>query len=439
MYPAPETAQLGNGLRLFVISRPAGVVSLSVVVREGSGRLPLGQSGLAALTTHMLTEGTRAKSTTELAEAAEALGAELDSSTERDQASVSLTVLRTDLEAGLGLLGEVVRTPAFAAAELERVRAQWRDDLIAERQSPARTASLVGLRLLLGPALGAPVDGSLPDVERVRVEDLVAHYRRAFTPDEAAVVVVGDVRLADVEPLVNKVFGDWPKPARAEPRAEPRPAPLGAHRIVIVDRPGAAQSALFVAQRWPNRRAPGHEVREVLATVLGGMFTSRLNLNLREEHAYTYGVGAHAIATRQWGALVISSSVSTKHTAAAIDQILLELRAARDPGLGRPFSLEEIERAKAALASSVGARLESVDQVADDTAKLFSEGLPIDYYASYGVTMRAITRDLVAAEALERLSAEELLVVVVGARAKIEAKLRKRFAQVEIADPGLLQ
>jgi zinc protease len=438
VYPPPETARLANGLSLYVVRRPAGVVSLSVVVRAGSGDLPAGQSGLAALTTRMLTEGTRKKSSRQLAEAAEALGTELDTSTGRDQALVNLTVLRSDLETGLRLLAEVVETPAFLSTEFDRVRKEWQDHLVQERQNPERLASLGGLRLLLGEALGAPVSGSLPDVGRLRVEDLVRLHQRVFAPDLAAVVVVGDAGIPDVEPLCRELFGDW---RSRRPRSDPRP--LGAshreRRVVIVDRPDAVQSVLWVALPWPERAAAGHEVRELLATVLGGMFTSRLNLNLREEHAYTYGVGARAIATLRWGALVISTSVKTEHTAAALEQIVLELKAAHDPSRGRPFTLEETERAKATLVASLGESLQAVDSVAGDTATLFSERLPADYYARYGQTIRAITRDALAAEARERLDPDHLTVVVVGARSQIEPSLRKLFPNLEEAKGNLLE
>jgi zinc protease len=439
VYPAPETARLSNGLSLYVVRRPAGVVSLSTIVREGSSLLPPGQSGLAALTTRMLTEGTRAKSSRQLAEAAESLGTELDSSTGRDQAGVSLTVLRADLGAGLRLLGEVVRTPAFLPTEFARVGTEWQDHLVAERQNPERLASLVGLRVLLGSGLGAPVSGSVPDVERMRIADLVRFYQRAFTPEKAAVVVVGDASLSDVEPLVKESFGDWKNPPRALPAPAPVPLPLREQRVVFVDRPGAVQSVLWLAEPWPERAAAGHEVREVLATVLGGMFTSRLNLNLREEHAYTYGVGARTVATRLWGALVISTSVKAEHTAAAVEQILLELRAAQDPSRGRPFTVEEAERAKATLVSSLSESLEAVNRVAGDTATLFSEKLPDDYYARYGAIIRAITRDALAAEARERLHPERLLLVVVGDRSQVDVPLRKLFARVEEAKGSLLE
>jgi zinc protease len=430
-------ARLANGLSLYVLRRPAGVVSLSVIVREGSSLLPPGQSGLAALTTRMLTEGTRTKSSRQLAEAAEALGTELQSSTGRDQAGVSLTVLRADLGAGLRLLGEVVRTPAFLPTEFGRVRAEWQDHLVAERQNPERLASLIGLRLLLGPGLGAPVSGSVPDVQRMQIAALVRFYQTAFAPDKAAIVAVGDVGLADVEPLVKEVFGDWKSAPRTRPGPLPAPPPLGERRVVFVDRPGAVQSVLWLAEPWPERAAPGYEVREALATVLGGMFTSRLNHNLREDHAYTYGAGARVVATRLWGALVISTSVKAEHTAAAIEQILLELKAAQDPSRGRPLTPEEVERAKATLVSSLGENLEAVERVAGDAATLFSQQLPADYYARYGATVQAITRDGLAAEARERLDPERLLLVVVGDRSQVEGPLRKLFRRVEEADGRL--
>jgi zinc protease len=401
--------------------------------------MPTGKSGLSALMTRMLSEGTRQKSSLQVAEAAEALGSDLGCGTGRDQAEVNLTVLPGDLEQGLTLLAEVVRFPAFAAAEFQRVRAEWIDRLVAERQNPEQLAILAGLRRLLGPRLGAPVNGALPEVEALQRHELAAMHARVFEPSRLALIVVGNVGFDQVAPLVRRLFGEWKPRVEAEPASStPIPAPTE-QRIVILDRPGAVQSVLLVAKPWPVRSAAGHEVREVLATILGGMFTSRLNRNLREQHAYTYGAGARAIATRFWGALLVSTSVKTEHTAPALEQTLLELSRAHDPGQGHPLTEQEVERAKAALVSSLGASLESVERIAEDMVLLFSQDLPLDYYANYAGALSAITRRAVEKEAEERLSPEQLLVVVVGDMSRIESPLRGLFGRVELAEPELIR
>ena len=179
-YPVPDVQRLDNGLSLWVVRRPAEVVSLSLVVRHGAGAVPKGKSGLAALTARMLTEGTTGRTASALAEAAESLGSSVEHDAGRDYSTVALTTLRADVEEGLSLLAEVVQKPAFSPKELERVRQEWLDGLTAERQAPERLASLAGLRLLLGEPHGAPVGGSVPDVKRLTAKDLAQFHAAHF-------------------------------------------------------------------------------------------------------------------------------------------------------------------------------------------------------------------------------------------------------------------
>jgi zinc protease len=192
-YPDPVRSQLPNGMTLLVVQRPAPVVALAVVARSGAGAVPAGKSGLAALTARMMTEATRHRASLALAEAAESLGSSLEHDAGRDSMRVGLTVLRADLEPALDLLSEVVREPAFDAKDLDRVRAEWISGLVAERQNPARMASLIGLRALLGDPHGAPVRGTVGDVQKLRPLDLRRFHGAAFVPKNAALVVVGDV------------------------------------------------------------------------------------------------------------------------------------------------------------------------------------------------------------------------------------------------------
>jgi zinc protease len=209
-------------------------------------------------------------------------------------------------------------------------------------------------------------------------------------------------------------------------------------RVVLVDRPGSVQSAIFCAQPFPRRDAPGHEARQVLSGVVGGLFTSRLNQNLREKNAFTYGARSQAIATRDWGAFVVSTSVETNVTGPALAEIFAELGAAKDPGKGRPIADEETARAKADLVSSLGAHLEHVDRVAGDMTTLFGLRLPPDYLSGFPATVAAVDTASVQAQAAQGLSPEKLIVVVVGDAQAIEPALSKLPVQVERAPEALI-
>jgi zinc protease len=438
-YPPAEVHALHNGLQVLLVPQRSGVVAISVVTQDGASSLPVGKSGLAALTTRMLTEGSRQHSWLEIAEAAESLGSVLDSDAARDYCRVGLLVLRSDVEAGLALLGEVVREPAFSEAEFERVRGEWLDSLRAERQQPLRLASLAGLRLLLGAPHGAPVRGSVPDVRALTTRDLRAFHRRVFTPPRAALVVAGQVSWHEVEPLIERHFGAWRDSATHLDPPPVRLTPPKQTQIALVDRPGAVQSALFVAQLFPPRGAPGHEARQLLSSLLGELFTSRLNANLREKHGFTYGAHSRAIATRYWGAFVVTTMAATNVTAAALEQIELELEYAKAPGRGHPITLEEVQRARADAIYSLGAHLQSVTMLGLDATDLFSYGLEPTYYAGFPERVAALTPAEVQAEATRGLNPIGLQVVVVGDRSEIEAELRRDGVTVETAPPALLE
>jgi zinc protease len=436
-YPLPEHAKLDNGLAVYVVRRPGGVVDLALVSRHGAASVPKGKSGLAALTARMLTEGTKTKTSLELAEATESLGSTLDGDAGRDYTKVELGTLREDLGRGLELLAEVVKTPAFRREELERVRGEWLDGLVAERQQPARIAGLVGLRVLLGEEQGAPVAGSVPDVKRLTVADLIDFHRRAFAPSALALIVAGDTTLAEVRPHAERLFGTWKAPGAAEPKAPVLPAPAGT-RVIVVDRPGAVQTALFAAQPFPKRSDPGYEARLILSEVVGGLFTSRINQNLREKHAYTYGARSQAIATRSFGAFVVTTSVKTQVTAEALSEMITELKAARDPALGRPLAEDELGRARADLVNSVGAHLEHNSRVADDLMTMYVYDLAPDYYSKYSSLIAGVDRGEVTRQAAA-LAPDQLLVIAVGDRSVIEGPLRAKGFRVESADPRTLE
>jgi zinc protease len=435
-YPPVQFDKLPNGLSLYVVHKPAGVVSLSVVARGGASRLPAGKSGLAAFTARMMTEGTKKKSALQLAEGAESVGTAIEESAGRDFVRLGMTSLREDLKPALTLLSEVVREPAFAPAEIERVRHEWLDSVEAERQSPQRLASLVGLRLLLGTTVGAPVNGSRHDVEKLSRDDLLRFYGENFVPENVALVVVGDVTMEDVRPIAAELVGTWKgRPSKFD-AATPSGAVPDGKKVFFVDRPGAVQSALFVAQQFPKRSEPGHEAREVLNTLLGGIFTSRLNMNLREEHAYTYGATSLDMATRDWGAFAVMTQVRTDVTGAALVEALAEVKRARDPGLGRPIADTEVDVARADLEQHLGATLVRTDDVGERVEQLFVHDLPIDYLQKYPTILDSVT-PTTAAVVAQKLDPDRSVIVVVGDKAAVSAQLASRGFTVEAAPEAL--
>ncbi len=204
-----------------------------------------------------------------------------------------MTVLPADFAAALKLLAEVVTEPAFSTQDFDRVKNEWLDAVRAERQDPQRLAAVTAFRALNGPIFGAPVNGTLADLRRLAVGDLRDFHARAYTPDNSALIVVGSLDAAGIKAEVEQKLGAWRGKNRIVQVAAPPRAPA-VQRVLYVDRPDAVQTAISAVQSFPVRSEPGYEAREIVVTTLGGLFTSRLNTNLREQHAFTYGAFAHS-------------------------------------------------------------------------------------------------------------------------------------------------
>lgn len=435
-YPSAEVSRLPNGVELYLVRRRAGTIALSVVSRAGGSSCKPGQSGLAALTLRMMTEATKSKSALALAEATESLGASLDFDTGRDGSSVSIEVLPADADAGLKLLTEVVLEPRFLPDDVARVKKQWLDSLVGERQEPTRLSSLAGMRALVGATAGAPVRGSIPDVQKLTAPDLVRFHRQQYVAGNLAVVAVGDLDMQRLTALASASLGKLPKATPPPSPALDLPPPPAATSVWVVDRPGSVQTALFVGQPFPERAASGYEAREVMNNLLGGLFTSRLNQNLREKHAYTYGVRSLAVATRHWGAFVSMSSIKTESTADALEQLRLELGALRQAP--NPITQDELDRSKVDLIHGLGANLEHVRRVLADTGELFVDALPPDYHHGYPGLIQGVDQATAFTEA-QRLDPDRLVVVLVGDRAKIEPPLVAKGLRVEAAPERLTE
>nr|PZN22980.1 MAG: hypothetical protein DIU78_14700 [Pseudomonadota bacterium] len=416
---------------------PRRVVLLSYGGPPGASGSAEKKSGLAGLVARMLTESTKRRSAMALAEAVESLGTTLSAQATRDDSRVSLTVLPADFEAGLGLLAEVVTEPAFSERDFSRVQREWLDGLRAERQDPARLAMLAAVRALNGPVFGAPVNGTVADVGRLRVQDLRDFHARAYTPDNAALVVIGNIDSAKVESEARRLFGGLRGKSGIDAPQVPAERGVSATRVLVIDRPEAVQTAIAAVQPFPKRSEPGHEARELLGTVIGGLFTSRLNMNLREKHAYTYGAFARPVENRHLGTFIVGTNVQTPVTAAAIAEIRRELELVRDPQ-GAPVAPAELERARADLVHSLGATLEHPSRMAGIVASLFTDELPLDYYTRYPKTVAAVAPTEIQAAA-ERITPGRLLFVLVGDRQKIQPDLEKQGLTVEPAPAELLE
>jgi zinc protease len=368
------------------------------------------------LTIDLMAEATKRHSHWALSEAAESLGSTLTGESNRDYVRLTIDTLPEDVDTGLALLGETLQEPAFEEADFQRLRSQRLDELRAERQNPTRLASLVGLRSVLGAELGSPVSGCPQSVKNLRLSDLKAWHQRSVQPRNTAVFVTGPITSKDVEGFVTKRFGRWkatngPLLPRLEVPTLPRQK-----TVYVLDRPGSVQSAVFVVEPFPKRQTEGYIAREHLDNVLGGLFTSRINQNLRETHAYTYGARTSVVATKYFGLFTCSTSVATEVTAPALTEIYRELLAIRGSTATSPLLAEELSRSSADLVQSLGAHLENNHRLLADLEQL--------YYAEYAAQVPVVSLADVAKET-ERFDLERIVTVVVGDATRMKPELEK--------------
>jgi zinc protease len=420
--PVPASFQLPNGLTVFLNERPGlPIVSANLVVKTGSGSNPTDKPGLANFTAAMIVEGTESKSSLQIADAVAQLGGSLTTSSTMDSSQASASSLLRTFPDMLTLLADVVRHPSFPPADVERQRASRLASLVQQRESANQVASTVMAAALYGPThpYGFTELGTEPSNKALTRDDLRAFWSQHFVPNNAALIVSGRITAAELRPLVEKAFGDWQKGSPSQP-VTGEPATTKA-RLVLVDKPGAPQTQLRVASIGVPRATPDYEAILVMNETLGGLFSSRINLNLREEHGYTYGANSQFVFRRSAGPFVVATGVRTDVTAPAVSEIMKELTRIRETGV----SPEELTLSRDSLVRSLPADFETSSRAASTTANIYVYDLGLDYYAKLGGRLSAVTADQVKAIAQKYVVPDKMIVVAVGDRAKIGGPLQK--------------
>jgi predicted Zn-dependent peptidase len=293
--PEIQKSKLTNGLRVWIVEvHEVPLVQVNLVIHAGSGDDDQGEFGLASLTAAMLDEGAGALSALEIADAAEFLGAELSTTSSFDASAVRLNVPARRLEEALPIMADVALKPTFAADELDRLREERLTALIQARDDPAAVAGPAFARVVYGAEhrYGTGATGTTATLTAFTSEQLRAFHAAMYRPSNATLIVAGDVTVAAVLPLLERAFGAWTAAGAAAKTPVPAAPQLAALQVTIVDMPGAEQSQIRIGWVGPARSTPDYFALQVLNTVLGGSFTSRLNQNLREQHGYTYGASS---------------------------------------------------------------------------------------------------------------------------------------------------
>ncbi len=421
--PHVQRARLSNGLPVrFVEMHEVPVIRLALVFGNGAVADPAGKPGVASLTAAMLDEGAGTRSALEIADEAAYLGASLTTASSYDFSSVTLGVPVARLEPALSLMADVALRPTFPSADLERLRTEILTGMLQAKDNPAVVASLAFPRLLFGAAhrYGTSEAGTPDSVKAITADDLRAFHTAQYRPDAAELLVVGDVTLAGITPQLERAFGAWraggPAPARA---AVPATAQPSSRRVVLIDKPGAAQSQIRIGWIGVPRATADYFPLTVMNTILGGSFTSRLNTNLRETHGYAYGASSQFVMRRQAGPFVAAAGVQTDKTAESVREFFNEFEAIR-----KPIPADEFGKAQRNLALGFPGDFETTR---DLLARLQSQvvlDLPEDVYSTYVPKVLALSAAEASQAATRYVQPAKFLVVVVGDRAKVEAPLR---------------
>jgi zinc protease len=429
--PAPESITLANGLTVMLATRKGlPVVSANLVIKTGSDSNPADAPGLANFTAAMLTQGTATRSALQIADDIAQLGGTLTASSTMDASTISTRTLKKVFPAALDQVADVAMHPSFPAEELERQRTARLGQLAQQRANPQMLASTVVANVLYGDAhpYGFAEIGTLASVKAMTGDRLRAFWQQNFVPNNAALVVAGDITMAELRPLAEKAFGAWQRGTPARPSLTmPDNA---ASKVVIVDRPGAPQTQLRVAMIGAARSAPDFRPAQVMNVALGGLFSSRINMNLREKNGFTYGASSQFVFRKAPGPFQVASGVRTDVTGPAAAEMIKELKGMAAAAM----PADELKRAKDFLAYSLPGAFETSSGTVASLGNIYTYDLPMDYYATYAESVYAVTADQALAAAKKYLVPDRFVVVAIGDRAKIEPELRKLNLPIEIRD-----
>ncbi len=437
-FPELQRARLSNGIEVVLAERHAmPLVEISMLFDAGYAA-DYGQlQGRADFTLGMLDEGTRKLSALEIAEQAERLGANLSAGSSLDASSVRLSALKNRLDESLELYADIIRNPVFDPDEMERLRQKWLARIKKEKAQPRSLALRVMPPLLYGKdhPYGIILTGSGDEesIQALKPADLRNFHQQWIRPDNATLLVAGNIGMDELLPRLERVFGDWKAPAiprGQKPLKEVTP-PNGA-RIYLLDKPGALQSVILAGRLAPPMRSDETLPFEVMNDVFGGKFSARLNMNLREDKHWAYGAYSFAIGARGQRPWIASAPVQTDKTVDAMREILREVQ---DIAGDRPPSAEEIEKIRNNEIRSLPGKYETTGAVLGALVNIVKYGYPDDHVITYQERLEALPDQAVVEQARKFMRPDQLTWVVVGDLSKIEQPIRELgFGEVKVLD-----
>ncbi len=430
--PIPKRLQLSNGLRVFLFEQHnLPIVSANIIVLGGSDRNLPDQPGLASFTAEMLDEGTGKRTPLEFAADADQIGASISTGSSTDLSYVAMRSLKKNAAAAFELVSDALLNPAFLPEEIERIRHDRLTQILQQKDNPGLLCTKAFFNAVYGAAhpYGYMEIGTEKSNRSMTRDQLSGFYRAGYLAANSALIAAGDITESELLALAEEYLGSWKRGSfvykeLASTKSEVR-------RIVIVERPEAPQTVLRIGHVGVARSNPDYVALDVMNTAFGGLFSSRINQNLREKHGYTYGASSAFIFRRCPGPFLIGTSVRTDATAAAITEIFFEIDRIRDTEV----TPEELGTAKDSISRSLPGMFETTPESASSIGQLFVHNLPLTYFRDLPRMIEGVSADEVRQVARKHLRPEEAVIVAVGDRKKIEPELEKlNLGPIEIRD-----
>jgi predicted Zn-dependent peptidase len=422
--PRIERRKLSNGLDVLIVQQhELPVVSFNLVIKTGAAADPQERAGLASLTAALIDEGTKTRSALDISNQLVAIGARLGTGADWDSTGATLLTLTKHLERALDIYADVVANPSFPENELQLQRSSRLTALLQRRDNANAIAGLVYASLLYGRnhPYGHPLVGDELSLKAISRDDLRRFYETYYRPNNAALIVSGDVRPDMLLPQLERAFANWKSATIPAINVNGQLPARDKATIYLVDKPQAAQSVIAIGQIGVARSTPDYFPLLVMNTLLGGQFTSRVNLNLREDKGYTYGARTSFDYRSGPGPFIATAGVQTAVTKESVAEFLKELRGIRG---ARPVSSAELEYAKQALIRGFPRSFETPEQISARLEQIVLYSLPDDYFNNYLANVRRVTTNDVARVAERYLDPSKMAILVVGDRRVIEPGLR---------------
>ena len=415
--PNIQQFNLSNGLKVVLMEKhEVPLIQLNVIIKTGMVNDPENKPGLANFTLDMIEEGAAGKSSLEIADLIDYLGAKITASAGVHYSGVYLHTPLTKFDDALKILQDIVLKPDFPQKELERKKKERLTSIMQWHDQPTIIASYAFNQFLFGKdyPYGKSLIGNESSIKATTVEDLKDFHKKYFVSNNAFIVVVGDIKKEELKSKLEQIFGSWKK-GKIDNINLKTPAQINQRVVYLIDKPGSPQSVINIGRIGAARLTGDYNSIVVMNTLLGGSFGSRLNQNLREEHGYTYGAFSRFNFRLFPGSFVASSSVQTEVTDKALYEFFKELK-----GIREPLSDADLNRAKNYVALNYPSEFQSVGEIAGHLEEMVEYNLSDNYFNEYISKMLAVTGNEVTAAANKYIVPDQMIVVVVGDKAKIE-------------------